>query len=432
LQPRYVAFARLSPPLGFEGGMVKDSLITGLDIGASKVAISVGRINEGTINIVAMSHVACNGLRRGVIDDIEETVSAISHTLEEAERMAGAPITNAFVNINGGHIDAQPAKGVVAVSKPSGQIDQSDVVRVIEAAKAVALPQNRELIHIFPRYYIIDGNEELRDPIGMNGLRLEMESLVISASSLALRNIVKTVERAGLEINEIVFGPLAAAKALTTKKQRESGVVVVDIGAGSTALAVYEENELLHAASIPVGSKHITNDIAIGLRKNLDLADLIKTQYGHALPETVRESEVINLASLDPTEDEKVSRRQVAEIVEARITEIFDKIKEELRRVSKDGLLPAGVVFTGGGSELEGITELARKYLRLPASIGCPSAPISGMIDKIDNPIYATSAGLVLWGYEESDARGSSWRLNLGRFGGVFERFRGMFRNFTN
>ncbi len=266
----------------------------------------------------------------------------------------------------------------------------------------------------------------------MSGIRLEVDALVISSSAAALRNLIKSVDQAGLEIDGIVFAPLATAKAITTKAQKETGVVVIDLGAGSTNIAVYEEGELIHAASLPIGSKHITNDIAIGLRKNLDVAEAIKLKHGSVLPEQIRESETINLSILDPAEDEKIPKRHVAEIIEARITEIFQMIKEELQKIGKDGLLPAGAVLTGTGASLDGVCELARKQLRLPAELGFPVGNMNGMIDKIDNPIYATSVGLVLWGMEEGQGAQAPWKLDLGKFGGVIDRFRGILRNFTN
>lgn len=412
--------------------MSRDNFYVGLDIGSAKIAVCIGTLTEQGVNIIGLSAVPHSGVRKGVITDLEETISAISHALEEAERMAGANVTHAYVAINGNHIEAQTAKGVVAVSRPNGEIDASDVERVVDAAKTATLPQNRELIHIFPTRFLIDGREEVRDPIGMSGIRLELDALIISSSAAATRNVTKAVFQAGLEIDGLVFGPLAAAKALTTKKQRESGVMVVDFGFGSTNLSVYEEGQLLHAACLPIGSMHITNDIAIGLRTNLEVAEIVKNKYGSALPSMVRESEQINLSTIDPGEGDKVSRRQVAEIIEARILEIFQMIKEELQSIGKDGLLPAGVVFTGGGSELDGLTELARTHLRLPAAVGYPVMPMGGIIDKIDSPIYATSVGLVLWALDEAGDKSAPWRPGLGKFGGVIDRFRGILKNFTN
>ena len=412
--------------------MPKESLIVGLDIGSNKVAIAAAAINEQEVSILALTSVPHTGLRKGMITDVEETISAISHALEDAERMAGTTINRVYVSVNGGHIEATPAKGIVAISKPNGEIDSTDVARVIDAAKTSTLPQNREMLHLFPIRFWVDGQDVNRDPMGMNGIRLEVETLVISTSSPAMRNLTRAVTQSGLDINGFVFGPLANAKAVTTKKQREIGIIVADIGAGSTDLAVFEEGQLVHAASIPIGSMHLTNDIAIGLRTNLDVAENIKIKYGSTLPDKIRESEQINLASLDPAEDERISRKHVCEIIEARASEIFQLIKEELQRVGKDGILPGGIVFTGGGSELEGLTELAKEQLRIPAQLGYPVASFSGMVDKLDSPIYSTSIGLVLWGIEDSGTQPGNWRFDLGKFGGVFDKFRGIFKNFTN
>ncbi|MEX1051988.1 MAG: cell division protein FtsA [Patescibacteria group bacterium] len=412
--------------------MARDQYFVGLDLGTSKIVVTVATVHEGETQVIALAAVGHNGVRKGVVSDVEETVSAISHALEEAERIAGIQITHAFVSVSGASVEATPARGVIAVSKPSGEIDVSDVERVLDAARASTLPQNRELIHLFPVQYLIDGQIQERDPVGMNGVRLEVDALVISSTSAAMRNLTKAVYQSGLEIDGIVYAPLADARILTSKKQRESGVVIVDIGAGSTDLAVFEEGQLIHVCSIPIGSTHITNDIAIGLRTNLDIAEAIKVKYGHAQPDKVRDGEQINLSAFDPAETERIARKHVCEIIEARTSEIFHLIKEELQKVGKDGLLPAGVIFTGGGSDLEGITEAAKDVLRLPAGIGYPVVTLSGMIDKIDSPIYATSVGLVLWAVETAGERNAPWRFDIGKFGGVVDRFRGIFKNFTN
>ncbi len=412
--------------------MARDQYFVGLDVGTSKIVVTVATVHENETQIIALASVGHNGVRKGVVSDVEETVSAISHALEEAERIAGIQITHAYVSVSGASVEALPARGVIAVSKPSGEIDVTDVERVLDAARASTLPQNRELVHLFPVQYLIDGQIQERDPVGMNGVRLEVDALVISSTSAAMRNLTKAVYQSGLEIDGIVYAPLADARILTTKKQRETGVVVVNIGAGSTDLAVYEESQLIHVCSIPIGSTHITNDIAIGLRTNLDIAEAIKVKYGHAQPDKVREGEQINLSAFDPAETERISRKHVCEIIEARTSEIFHLIKEELQKVGKDGLLPAGVLFTGGGSDLEGITEAAKEILRLPAAIGYPVVTLSGIIDKIDSPIYATSVGLVLWAIEANSERNAPWRFDIGKFGGVVDRFRGIFKNFTN
>lgn len=412
--------------------MARDPYFVGIDVGTSKVVICVATIHENETQIIALSSTGHNGVRKGVISDIEEVVSAISRALEDAERIVGTQIQHSHISICGASIEAIPARGAVTVSKPNGEIDAGDVARVLEAARSSTLPQNREQVHLLPLQYLIDGQIQERDPIGINGVRLEVDALVVSSTASAMRNLTKAINQSGIEIDGIVYGPIAASWILTNKKQRESGVVVIDIGAGSTDMIVYEEGLLIHAASIPIGSNHITNDIAIGLRTNLDIAEAIKVKYGHAQPDKIREGEQINLSAFDPAETERISRRHLCEIIEARTSEIFHLVKEELQKVGRDGLLPAGVIFTGGGSDLEGITEAAKEVLRLPAQIGFPVHALTGMIDKIDSPIYATSVGLVLWAIEESGNKNAPWRLDIGKFGGVVNRFQGLFKNFTN
>lgn len=412
--------------------MARDNTLVGIDVGNSRVSVVVATLTETETHITGVATVNHSGLRNGVVTDLEETVSAISHALEDAERMAGSSIRHGLLAINGKHIESQDIKGVIAVSKPNGQIDASDVARVIDAAKTTALPQNRELIHLFPRHFLVDGHDDIRDPIGLNGIRLEVDAVIVSGPTTAVRNLEKAVSQAGVEIDGVIFSPLAAAKAVTTRKQRESGVAIIDFGAGGISMAVYEEGQLLSSRCLPIGSMHITNDIAIGLRTNLDVAEMIKLKHGSTLPDKIRDSESINLATIDPGETERVSRKHVAEIIEARVSEIFQLIKEELQAIGKDGLLPAGIVFTGGGSLLEGLPEMARHTLRLPAAVGYPVVQFSGMIDKIDSPLYATSVGLIVWALEEGAAPNTVWRPDIRKLGGVFDRIKGIVKNFTN
>src|SRR3989344_348225 len=411
--------------------MTQDNIITGIDIGTSKVAVVIGTINEGVLSVMGLASVVHHGMRKGIVIDLEETVSSISHALEEAERMAGINVTHAYLSISGSHIISQPAQGVIAVGRASGEIQQDDIDRVIDAAKTVALPQNRELIHTFAHHFIVDGQDEIRDPAGMTGIRLEVQALVVSGATAAIRNLTRAVEQAGINIDGLIFAPLATAKAITTKKQLDSCVIVVDIGACTTSYAVYEEGELLYCGCLPIGSLHITNDIAIGLRTNLDVADTLKLKYGTVLTDKIRDSETINLAVIDPAEDERVSRKEVAVIIKARVEEIFQMLKEELSKTGKEGKLTAGVIFTGGGSEIEGLTELARDSLRLPATIGYPTAQISGLLDKIDNPIYSCCVGLVLWAVDENKQTHAPWRVDVGKIGGVWDKVRKIFQHFA-
>ncbi|AKM81826.1 TPA: cell division protein FtsA [Candidatus Berkelbacteria bacterium] len=380
--------------------MAKDNIVVGLDVGTTKVAVTVGLPVEGLIKIIGYSKTPNAGMRKGTVVDVEDTVSAISLALEEAERMAGTPITSVFVSIGGNNIISTLSKGVIAVSRADGEVTRSDTQRVIEAAKSVALPPNREIIHCIPKNFSVDAQSGIPDPVGMNGIRLETQAIVIGAATSTVGNLSKCLHQAGVNIDGMVFNGLASSKALLTKKQKEMGVMLVDIGGGTTSIAIFEEGDLSHAAVIPIGSMHITNDIAIGLRTSLEMAEKIKVQYGSAMPATISESEKINMSAIDPQDKQRIERRYLAEIIHARTMEILNLIREELKKIGRDGMLPAGVVLTGGGSKLEDLVELAKEELRLPVEVGMPVVDIDGLVDKIADGVYSTSVGLMLYGLE--------------------------------
>jgi len=395
------------------------SLVAGLDIGNSKIACCLGVQREGITDIVGYGSVPCLGLRRGIVVDIEETVSAISSCLEETERMSGFAVDSVYVGIGGTHIESEDSRGIVAVSKADGEINEDDVKRVINAARTVSLPPNREILHVVPKTFVVDGQGGIKDPVGLSGVRLEVEAHVIGVSTGAIKNLTKCVYQSGLHINELVFGPLALSKLLLSKKQKEIGVLILDIGAGTTSFGVFEEGDLIHSGVLPIGSSHITNDIAIGLRTSLDLAEKIKIEYGSCNPDSVAEKESIVLSKIDKNEEGEVSKKYVAEIIEARVSELFSMVRDELKSIERDGMLPAGVILTGGGSQLSGLVDAAKENLRLPAQLGVPILEFSGVVDKIDNPIYAQAIGLVLWGisgdsrqeYEKISVSGVTKRL---------------------
>jgi cell division protein FtsA len=405
--------------------MPKENILVGIDIGTTKVAITVGHIDEGLINIIGFSRTPNSGMRKGIVTDIEDTISALSSALEEAERISGTQITSAYVSIGGAHINCANSKGVVAVSRADGEICASDVARVMEAAQTMALPPNREIIHVIPKYFTIDGQENITDPIGMSGIRLEVEAVVVGGSSSAIKNLMKCFQQAGVKVESMVFSPLASSQMMVTKKQKELGVAIVDIGGSTTSIAIFENGDILHCAVLPIGAAHITNDIAIGLRTSLEVAEKIKMKYGSAIPENIAESEMINLANFDPQDVQKVDRKYVSEIIHARLMEIFAMIREELRKVGKDGMLPAGIVFTGGGSKLEGLITLAKEELRLPAQIGLPLFEMAGLIDKIDPSIYSTSTGLILYGLENQNSQNSRIDPN-----NILDKAKGFFKQF--
>lgn len=405
--------------------MAKDNLYVGLDVGSTKVAATCGEIVEGMINITGYTKVPNNGVRKGVVVDIEDTVSAISEALEKLESLSARQVRAAVVGISGSHIQTSLSRGVVAVSRADGEITNADVERVIEAARTLALPPNREILHSIPRSFTVDGQEKIDDPIGMTGIRLEVEALVISGATSAIKNLTKCVYQAGLEIDDLVFAPLATAQSILTKKQKEIGVSLLDIGGGITSLVVYEEGDILHASVLPIGSGLVTNDLAIGLRTSVETAEKIKVQYASAIPQKIRESETVSLSQFDAGETERIERKYISEIVQARLGEIFSLVSSELKTIGKDGMLPAGVVLTGGGSKLEDLVEATKEYLRLSAEMGNQIFEMGGFVDKLSDPVYATSVGLMLWGFENTEKSVT----NQGGTG-IFNRARGFFKQF--
>lgn len=410
--------------------MAKDNTITGIDVGSTKTTVCVGTHKEGIIDIIGMASKPNNGTRRGVVTDLEETVSSITAALDDAERMSGVPITSAFVSITGTHIQMQESKGIIAVSKSDGEISEVDVERVIEAARSVAMPPNVEILHVLPQYFTIDGQDEkIKDPVGMSGVRLEVVTQVIGGSISAVRNLTKCFAQAGIEIQDLIFSPLAIADIILTKKQKEAGVVLLNIGATITEMLVFEEGNLLHAKVFPIGSNHITNDIAIGLRTNIDAAERIKLEYATASIQKIKENDEIKLSSFDPSADNKISKKYIAEIVEARLIELFTMVKDELKTIHRDGMLPAGVVITGGGSQLNGINEFIKEFLRLPVQIGSPNIEVSGMVDKIDDPGYTTGIGLMFQGIHADNAvpdKGMSFTPKVDK---LFDKAKDIFKN---
>ncbi len=407
--------------------MRETNISTGIDIGDTKVVTCVGKLEAGEIDIIGIGKNQNNGIRKGTIVNVEETVSAISASLEEAERMAGVPIESAVVGITGPSIECEQSKGVIAISRQDGEITPDDLTRVIDAAKAIPSRPNREILHVIPVSFVIDGTETVKDPVGMTGIRLEVVANIISASSNAVKSLTRSVQQAGVNITDLVFSPLSTSKVLLSSRQMDIGVMLVDIGASTSSYAVFEEGELITCGVIPVGSTHITNDIAIGLRINIDLAETIKLKYGYALPDKIDEKEEIDLAKLDKNEDEKVNLKYIAEIIEARLNEIFMLISDNLTRVNCNTSLPGGVIITGGGSKIEGIVELTKNVMRLPAQIGKPVPEISGLIDKLSDPIYSTTIGLMIWG-KDRQSGGSSINLDLPGLNNVVTRFKSVFK----
>ncbi len=392
--------------------MGKESIIVGLDVGSCFVRIVVAKIraDQSKPQIIGVGQVPSFGLRKGVVVDIEETVKNISEAVTEAERSSGVSIERVVVGLGGNHIESKASKGVIAVSRADKEVSGEDVERAIGAASAISISPNREIIHIIPRSFSIDDQVGIKDPRGMSGVRLEVDALIIEAATAFVKNLTKCVSEAGLEIDEIVLAPLAASRAALTKRQKELGVLALDLGGGTAGLTIFEEGDIIHSCVLPVGSSHTTNDIAIGLRSSIDLAEKIKLEYGSALVSEINKKDVIDLAKLNEEEKGVISRSQVAEIIEARLSEIFELTNKELKRIDRQGLLPAGVVLLGGGAKMPGLVDLAKDELKLPAQIGFP-LELEGIIEEVDDPACATAVGLILWSMDQrlkSGGRGIS------------------------
>lgn len=405
--------------------MSRSDIITGLDVGSSTIRLVIGqRMDDGSsgmkpIHIIGVAEHPSKGVNKGVVTSIEDAVTSLTSCIEKAERMAGVPLQNVYVSISGSHIISQPSKGVIAVSKASGEINEDDVDRVIEAAQAVATPPNYEILHVIPRSFTVDNQMSIKDPVGMTGVRLEVDAQIIQGVSSQIKNLTKAIYRAGLDIDDLVFAPLASAESTLNKQQRELGVALVNIGGSTTTVVVFEEGDVLHTAVLPIGAGHITADIAIGLRTSIDVAEQVKIQYGSALPDAVDKKEMIDMSEFQEGDSELVSRKHLAEIIEARTEEIFKLVNKELKKINRAGLLPAGIVLTGGGSRLSGIVDLAKREFRLPASIGFPKELMSA-IEKVNDPIFSVSVGLLLWANQIESGGGGS-RLpkfeNIGELG---------------
>ena len=379
---------------------MKNNLITGLDLGSTSIRIAMGQAEpDGKFRFLGGVESASEGINKGIITGIEDAVSSISRALEKAEQMSGLPCEHAFVGISASHIISQDSHGVVAVAKADGEIKESDVDRVLEAAQAVATPPNYEILHVIPRMFAVDNQRGIKDPVGMTGVRLEVDAQIIQGLSSQMKNLTKCVCRTGADIDDLVFSILATSEAVLARRQKELGVAVVDIGGTMTSLAVFEEGDIVTTKVLPIGSGHITSDIAIGLRTSIDMAEKIKVKYGSTLPSEVDRRDEIDLGEFDQSEGERVPRKYVAEIIEARCEEIFKLVNRELEGISRAGKLPAGIVLTGGGSQLKGLVELAKEKFRLPSFLGYPRGMEAS--DKMASPAFATAVGLVLWGRQE-------------------------------
>jgi len=404
--------------------MARTKTLSAIDIGTCKMTTVIASQDEanGKLRAVGVANTPSKGLRKSQIVDIEEAVEALTQSVEAAERMAGCSLSSAFVSISGAHIFSQNSSGVVAVANTEEEIVGEDVARVIEAAKAISLPSSREILHVIPRDFIVDGQEGIKDPMGMTGVRLETEAHIISGSATAMRNLAKCVTELGIDVSGLVFAGLAAADSVLTETEKELGVCLVDIGGGTTSLAVFVEGALSYSAVLPVGAKNITNDIAIGLRVSLDSAEKIKIALSTKdkeklvkIREKSKKKDEIDLTKIGVMEEKSASYKTLTDgIILPRLNEIFAMIDEELQKSGFAGATPAGVVLSGGGARTVGIKDACKRSLSLPARVGEPKG-LSGLTDEIITPEFAVTQGLV-W-YAAKNAGTEKRRLNLPQFG---------------
>ncbi len=401
------------------------NLIVGLDIGTSKVVAIVGEISpENEVEIIGLGSHPSRGLKKGVVVNIESTVQSIQRAVEEAELMAGCQIHSVYAGIAGSHIRSLNSHGIVAIRDK--EVSSPDVDRVIDAARAVAIPADQKILHILPQEFVIDAQEGIREPIGMSGVRLEAKVHMVTGAVSAAQNIVKCVRRCGLEVDDIILEQLASSHAVLTEDEKELGVCLVDIGGGTTDLAVFTEGAIRHTAVIPIAGDQVTNDIAVALRTPTQHAEEIKIKYACALTQLASPDETIEVPSVGERPTRRLARQTLAEVVEPRYEELFTLIQTELRRSGFEDLCAAGIVLTGGSSKMEGAVELAEEIFHMPVRQGSPQY-VTGLVDVVRNPIYSTGVGLLLFGYQNRAMRESDLHLS-GGMRGVLSRMKSWFQ----
>ena len=392
----------------------KENLVVGLDIGTTKICAIIGSMNENGLEIVGIGTSASKGLRKGVVINIESTVAAIHKALQEAELMAGCEINSVFAGIAGAHITGFNSQGVIAIK--NREVTTEDIQRVIDAAKAIAIPMDREVIHVLPQEFIIDDQDGIKEPLGMSGVRLEVKVHIVTGAVASAQNIIKSCNKANVNVADIVLEPLASSEAVLSTDEKELGVAIVDIGGGTTDLAIFVDGAIKHTSVLSLGGNHLTNDIAVGLRTPMAEAERIKRTYGCCITSDVGADETIEVPSVGGREPRVLSRQLLAEILEPRVEEIFTLVNREIVRSGYEDLIASGVVITGGTSILPGMPELAEQIFNLPVRRGTPQG-IGGLIDVVNSPIYATGVGLVLYGSKNQQVE----NFTIGQEG-VFDR----------
>ncbi len=373
----------------------RENVVVGLDIGTTKICAIVGEVVEDGVDIIGIGTAPSKGLRKGVVINIESTVESIQKAVEEAEVISGVKITSVYTGIAGGHIRGINSHGICALKDK--EVRSIDVEKAIDAAQAVAIPLDREVIHVIPQEFVVDDQDGIKDPIGMSGVRLEAKVHIVTAAVTSAQNIIKCANRAGLTVNDIILEQLAAAESALTQEEKDLGVAIIDIGGGTTDLAVFSGGSLVHTAVLSIGGNHIANDIAIGLRTPLIEAEKIKHRHGCALSSMVGREETIEVPSVGGRSDRILSRQILSEIIEPRVEEVFTLIRQEIVKAGYEDAIASGIVLTGGSTLLEGMPELAEQVFNLPVRRGVPKG-IGGLVDVVKNPLHATGVGLVLYG----------------------------------
>jgi len=401
------------------------NLIVGLDIGTSKVVALVGEVGlDGSIEVLGLGSQPSRGLKKGVVVNIESTVQSIQRAVEEAELMAGCEIHSVFAGIAGSHVRSLNSHGVVAIRDK--EVTHGDVEHVIDAAKAVAIPADQKILHVLPQEFIVDGQEGIRDPIGMSGVRLEAKVHIVTGAVSAAQNIIKCVRRCGLEVDDIILEQLASSYAVLTEDEKGLGVCLVDIGGGTTDIAVFADGSIRHTAVIPIAGDQVTNDIAVALRTPTQSAEDIKVKYGCALTQIASPHDSIEVPGVGERKARRLARQTLAEVIEPRYEELFTLVQSELRRSGFEDMIASGVVLTGGSSKMEGVIELAEEVFHMPVRLGLPQN-VSGLVDVVRNPIYSTGVGLLLYGHQQRFARKPAMRAANGEKG-VWGRMKGWFQ----
>jgi cell division protein FtsA len=406
---------------------VADNILASIDVGSSKICTLVAELTpEEDLRILGVGVTPSLGVKKGMVDNIQEATEAIASSVEKAERSSGSRVASAHVSISGNHVSSLNNRGIATIPGRERPITKQEIERAVEEAQALNLPTNREILHVIPRFFVVDGQEHVSDPVGMFGQRLDMETHIVSGSVTGIQNLTQCVEGAGVQVEALVLAPLASAQGVLEEEEKKQGIIVADIGGGTTGIAVFVDGSVFHTSVLPVGGYHLTHDLVAGLRAPFSAAEELKTEYGTALPSRVDPEETVELEAFGGQRRKEVPRRRVSEILQARVEEILEMIYIDAKRAGFDEMVAAGLVLTGGTASLPGVDELAEQVLRMPVRIGVPQG-IHGLSDALSSPAYATAVGLLHWSIMENGHNGHKPSFQLKapfKFEGVLETAR--------